>query len=409
MTRRFPILARLAVTLAVAATTAPVHAQQSSLELRGGAAPPAGSIVRCTAEGVVLVSSLTGEITIGWDRVRSVSGEHAEAASEFMDVADKAWRATTRLERGDIAAAEPLLEELFADYAGQQGPTASAVCGGLLRCRLERGAHTLAVGAWLAWLHTRDDGTPAAPGSESSTAFSPTTDDETGLAPELPPIWLSLPAVRVFGQTPLNADRFGDRAAELAELYQHAALLESGQQQPMPRLESNDPGVRMVWEIVAARSPIENERLTGRRAIEKRLKSEPIGWTDAWLRTALGRSLLREADPEQQRRGVIELLRVRVEHERDAPYLAGLALAEAAVTMRTLGDDAAASLLRRELLDTFPGHPASTWEPVSRWAAAPGRPPHEPDIQPHRLTHLRIPDTSAVARPESEQSRSPHG
>ena len=97
MTRGFPILARLAVTLAVAATTAPVHAQQSSLELRGGAAPPPGSIVRCTAEGVVLVSSLTGEITIGWDRVRSVSGEHAEAASEFMDVADKAWRATSRL------------------------------------------------------------------------------------------------------------------------------------------------------------------------------------------------------------------------------------------------------------------------------------------------------------------------
>jgi len=405
MPPRSSILARSALIAATAALTLPLHAQQSSLELRGGAAAPSGTIVGCSAEGVTVVSSLTGEITIGWDRVRSVSGEHADAASEYMDVADKAWRATSRLERGDIAAAEPLLEELFADYAGQQGPTASAVCGGLLRCRLERGAHTLAVGAWLAWLHTRDGGTRTAP--DAGTGTSPTTDEETGLAPDLPPVWLGLPAVRVFSQTPLNADQYGDRAAQLALLYQHAALLESGTPQPMPRLEGNDPGVRMVWEIVAARSPVETERLTGRRAIEKRLKSEPVGWTDAWLRTALGRSLLREADVDEQRRGVIELLRVRVEHERDAPYLAGLALAEAAVTMRSLGDDAAASLLRRELLDTFPGHPASTWEPVSRWAAASGHGPVDPE--PLWLTHRRLPAMSAESRPESEQSRSPHG
>ena len=409
MSRFRTIRARSAATIGVFAFVAFAQAQPSSLQLRSGAEPPPGSIVGCTAEGVVVASPITGEITIGWDKIRAVSGEHAADANEYMDVADKAWRAMSRLDRGDISAAEPLLEELFADYAGQRGPTASVVCAGLLRCRLERGAHTLAVGAWLAWLHTRDGGVAPGFGAGDGASLTPATDDETGLAPELPPIWLGLPAVRVFGQTPLDADRFGDRAAQLATLYQHAAMLEGGTQQPMPRLESSDPGVRLVWDVVASRSSNESERLAGRRAIEKRLTAEPVGWADAWLRTAMGRSLLRESDPDQQRRGVIELLRVRVTHDRDAPYLAGLALAEAAVAMRALGDEAAASLLRRELLDSFPGHPASTWEPISRWVTASDGLPHDPYIQPLWLTLHRSPAAGADTRSKTEQSRSPHG
>jgi hypothetical protein len=225
-------------------------------------------------------------------------------------------------------------------------------------------------------------------------------DPETGLVPELPPIWLDLPAVSVFGRSPLRADRFGDRTSHLAQLYQHAALVESGQSQPLPRLESNDPAVRLVWEIVAVQSRSEAERATGRRAIEKRLRGEPVGWTDAWLRTALGRSLLRESDTDDRRRGVIELLRVRVAHEYDAPYLAGLALAEAAVTMRELGDDRAAALLRRELLDSFPGHPATTWEPISLWRMG---------ASTSVFPTLAAPKTTIGAPSTTAQSRSPHG
>lgn len=383
-------------------------AQGSEVQLRGGKSSPPGGVSACTPEGVVIASALTGKIVIGWDRVRTVTGEHAEEARAYADIADKSWRAVSRLERGDIPAAEPLFEELFADYAGSEGPTAAAIAGGLLRCRLDRGAHTLAVAAWLAWLHADTPGSQLDSSNDVRDVLM--ADPETGLVPELPPIWLDLPAVRVFGQSPLNAERYGDRAAQLAMLYQLAATTESGKTQPMPRLDDNDAGVRLVWDLVAAQSRDEAERLVGRKAIEKRLRADPVGWTDAWLRTALGRSLLREADPDEQRRGVIELLRVRVTHERDAPYLAGLALAEAAVTMQSLGDADAASLLRRELLDSFPGHPATTWEPISLWqdAASASRQHTEPNT-PHVLPPLRTAADADDAHRPIEQSRSPHG
>lgn len=382
---------RLLAAATACAVSALANAQGSDVILRNNAATPPGRVVRCSPQGVVMGSTATGETTIGWHRVREVTGELADEAVAYHDTSEKAWRAVSRLQRGDIPAAEPLFEELFAEQAGQRGPTAAAVSGGLLRCRLDRGAHTLAVGAWLAWRHATADQTP---GTDA------VTDSETGLAPGLPPIWLDLPATRVFGQTPIRAEAFGERESELAALYQHAALVESGQDNPIPRLTSTDPGVRLVWEVVAAQSASDAERLAGRRAIERRLRSEPVGWEDAWVRAAYGRSLLREPEPDQQRRGVIELLRVRVTHEHDAPYLAGLALAEAAVTLRTLGDDKAAQVLRRELLDRFPGHPATSWEPVSLWP--------DPDA-PHASRTGRVPAHADARTPPMQPSRSPHG
>ncbi len=410
------LLARaLAVVFVGTLAASFAHAQNADLELRGGATPPSGTVVRCTAEGVVVVSSVTGEMTIGWDRVRAVRGEHAEEADAYKDVADQAWRAVSRLARGDVPAAEPIFEELFVEYAGQRGPTSAAISGGLLRCRLARGAHTLAVGAWLAWLHASAGEQPAGLNIDHRLGALPLTDAATGLAPELPPIWLGLPAVRVFGQAPLHAERYGEREAALAQLYQHAALTESGRSQPLPRLTSTDPGVRLVWEVVAAQSRSEPERLAGRRAIEKRLRSEPAAWIDAWLRTALGRSLLHESDPDQQHRGVIELLRVRVVHQRDAPYLAGLALADAAVTMRALGDERVASLLRRELLDTFPSHPATTWEPISLWRpldtshAAPSQLRRDPVESDRSPASFMPPAIASGPHDTPDPSRSPHG
>lgn len=370
-------LAPHAVTRAATQAEAQAEARAGSraeadLQLWEDASPPAGQILRCTPEGVVIDAPVTGQTIIGWARVRDVRGRHAPEAAPFEPVADKLWRATTRLSRGDVPAAEPLFEELFADYIGGQGPTSAAISSGLLRCRVERGAHTLAVAAWLAWLHAAEP----APGPRWFERSGPAeaalpTDASTGLVPDLPPIWLGLPAVRVFGQAPLGVQSFGDTQRDLAALYQHAANLEFGSEQPLPDTAGGDEGVALVRDIVAAQSLRDEERLAGRRALERRLSARPEGWLDAWLRTALGRSLLRDADPDQRQRGIIELLRVRVTHERDAPYLAGLALAEAAVALRDLGRADEAALLRRELLDAFPGHPAATWEPISLWSAAP--------------------------------------
>ncbi|VAX42422.1 hypothetical protein MNBD_PLANCTO03-1157 [hydrothermal vent metagenome] len=383
----------LGVLLGISTSTAQ---PENTLTLRGGATPPAGEVVACSIEGVVVESPVTGRVIVGWERVRSVSGEHAEEAEAFAEIADQAWRAISRLQRGDIPAAEPVLEGLFVLYRDRTGPTAAAINGGLLRCRLERGAHTLAVGAWLAWLHASSDDAEAAwydtLSLSRAASAAPTTDPETGLLPGLPPIWLDLPAVRVFGDAPSAGAAFGEREQELAELYRHAARAQHGDREPMPRLTSADPAVRLVWDIVAAQSRSDQERATGRKAIKVRLRKEPVGWLDAWLRVGLGRSLLLEDETAQRQRGVIELLRVRITHERDAPYLAGLALAEAAVALRELGDDTAATMLRRELLDLFPDHPAAGWEPIMLWndslsARMERDPPRQPSVVESRKPH----------------------
>ncbi len=351
-------------------------AQPGDLVMRAREPAPAGQVTEVSVEGVVVRSDVTAPVIVGWDRVLSVGGERADEAGAFAEIADFAWRARSRMERGDIPAAEPLFERLFVTYQSRQGPTAAAICEGLLRCRLLRNAHTLAVGAWLSWLHAREAGDGpqwyqrrvGSNGTEAGIAI----DEATGLLPDLPPIWIDLPSVRAFAASPMDTGRLGARERDLAGLYVHAARVASGSDEPAPRLSVSDAGVRLVSDLVLAQSAREEDREAGRRAIESRLARDPRGWEDAWLRTALGRSLLMDTDPQQRERGIIELVRVRVLHEREWPYLAGVALAQAAVGLLESGDVAGATLLRRELLDRFPGHPAASWERIVLWPESEG-------------------------------------
>jgi hypothetical protein len=369
----------------------PARAQESSIVMRGGLAAPEGEAVRCTPEGVVVRSAATGESIVGWHHVREVRGPLAEAALEQAEVADRLFRARARLARGDVPAAEPLFEALFAERPAGRGPTSAAVARGLLMCRLDRGAHTLAVGAWLALLgaERQADGVRWASGPDGSAA-APAIDADTGLAPDLPPVWLGTPSVRVFGEGSLPAGALGERERALEGLYRYAARIPFGDPGPLERPQITDAGVRLVWDVVAAQSPDGATRLAGRRGVESRLGAGASGWEEAWLRAALGRSLVLEAGTDDRRRGVIELLRVRLA-DREAPYLAGLALAEAAVTLRELGDEAGASTLRRELLDEFAGHPATRWGPISDWGSG------------------RSASSPVGLWPEIATGRSPHG
>ncbi|HZW10655.1 MAG TPA: hypothetical protein VFF69_12195 [Phycisphaerales bacterium] len=363
--------------LAALACAAVVQSSGPDLVLRAGEPAPSGSVLAIVPEGVVVGSGVTAPVIIGWERVREVRGEHATEAEQFAEVADMAWRAAARLGRGDVPAAEPLFERLFATYQERGGPTAAAVCEGLLRCRLRRSAHTLATGAWLAWLNARTPGDgpqwyrARADAGESVAEFP--IDEATGLLPDLPPIWLDLPSVAAFAGAPPEAGGFGRRERDLAALYVHAARLATGSAGPMPEVASGDEAVRLVWDLVAAQSADEQERASGARALRARLERGPVGWEDAWVRTALARSLLLGGAPEDRERGVIELLRVRVLHGRDCPYLAGLALAEAAVALAELGDARGGSAMRREFLDRFPGHPAASWERILVWPHDAGR------------------------------------
>jgi hypothetical protein len=308
-------------------------------------------------------------MVISWDRVRSVEGEGAEEAAKFADVADAAWRARARLERGDLVAAEPMLERIFETYRGQRGPTAAVVAEGLLRCRVRRAAHVAAVEPWLALLAAKQGATNQWLHGDwaAQAGLGSVVDDATGLAPSLPPIWLNWPSVGAWARTQPAAE--GDaKAALLAALYLASARFEVGMDAPLPEVVVNDPGVQIVADIVTARIGTEEQRQASRQRLRDRIapattpaQTPTAPWLEAWCRAGLGRSLVRETDAEQRRLGVVELLHVPARFRQAHPYLSAIALAEAAATLRDLGDDRGAGVLEEELRAIYPTHPVLDW------------------------------------------------
>ncbi len=350
----------------------------AQVHLRGGEATPAGEVISVDAQGIVL-GPPPGTLVIGWDRVKSVDGTWAEKSAPYLSVAEQAWRARTRLERGDPLSAEPLFERLFVQYRGKQGPTAAVVAEGLMRCRLRRAAHVAAIDPWLALMVATPSGAAAVPAMHpawaSEAGMAPSMDAAKGLVPALPPIWLAWPSVEAFARQSSTEALKDPRATTLASLYELSAKFECGQAVQAPGPVMNDPGVQIVRDIVVARIGDADQRAAARKALEDRMRvsvANPVPpWLEAWARAAIGRSLLRETSVEQQKLGVVELLNIPARFGAMHPYLAGIALAESSVALRSAGDSAGADVLARELMERFPSHPVLDW-PLFR-AAAPLR------------------------------------
>jgi len=348
--------------------------QPVELVLWGGRSVPDGEVFEIGPEGIVFEDPFGVHRTVRWDYIRAVRGEHADEAEPFMGRARLAWRARTRLERGDAVTAEPMFEELYPIYEGLTGEMASMVAEGLLRCRLRRSAQTAAVRPWLAYLVS--EGAPPYR-SRMAGALRPACDEKSGLVPSLAPVWLDTPAVEAFARSePIvvwtEKGTAAPRRAEVLEsLYRYAARFECGLETGMPTVELTsgeqaDEGLRLVHAMVAARCGDEVERGDARRILVS-LRDKPgaaDGWIEAWCRLGIGRSLLREADPETRRLGVVELLHLPARFNSSQPYLAGVALAEAAVALDEIGDSAGGASLLAELRDSYSTHAATVWDPV---------------------------------------------
>lgn len=359
----------------------------SRVFLHGG--DEAGEAVGVSSAGVRVRDGVS-EYVIGWDRIARVEGALAGEASGFEGLAGEAWRARTRLERGDAVAAEPLYEELFERLGETDGPTALSICEGLLRCRLWRGAHALALGPWLNWVRLAgEEAGEARAGSMGDSrrrvwamALLPVLDERTGLVTSLPPVWLSGPSVRglVAGATPMlgeGAEGPGiEKARALGALYLHAARYEGGDRRAAPVIEEGlgrDEGVGLVRDIVLARAGDAGQREAGRAGLRARLAGELAGWEEAWCRVGLGRSLLVEGDEGSVMAGVVELMHLPARFGDEQPYLTGVALAESVVALTRLGMDEEAGTLERLLGQRYAGHPAMEWSDLPRHVVVPAR------------------------------------
>lgn len=388
------------LSVAPAVRAEPEGGGASRAMLHGGM--EAGEAMGVSSAGV-LVRHLGVEYVLGWDRVARVMGPLGDEAAHHEELARLAWRARVRLERGDAVSAEPLYEDLFQRIGrpgGPTGPTALSICEGLLRCRLWRGAHASALAPWLRWVRLShesgdvprvDPSDPAARPRVWTIALLPIFDEPTGLVASLPPIWLAGPSVRAIvvgaGATVDEGEGPGaERARALGALYLAAARFEGGDRRPLVPVSgpvADDPGVRLVAEIVHARAGDAGQREAARQALRARLAGEPPAWQEAWCRVGLGRSLLLEPDADTVLSGVVQLMHLPARFGDEQPYLTGVALAESAVALARLGDTESAGVLERLLAQRYSGHPAIEWAELSRTPgrvgeAAPEAEPSEP-------------------------------
>lgn len=343
--------------------------QDGDLTLRRGEIAPAEKIAFMSTEGVVVEDETGTRYTIGWQRVLQIEGEFADQWSTYRTIADRAWRAKVRLERGDIAAAEPLLEELAVEFAGKEGPTAEMVWTGLLRARLQRGAHLAAVEPWLELIS--GDGKHIASSGEIDEFI---IDARSGLVPALPPIWGDWPAVQAFAAKDFGAAEVDSVSAQLAILYRAAARIEAGWD--LNEVKSDlelafgdqgtrgDAGVHLVEQVVRSRIGNAQARADARASLMLLLDSSSNAWEHAWIRCAIGRSLIHEIDEDQQRRGIVQLLYVPAALSDAHPYLAGLGLAESVLALDRLDDREGADQLYAELVEKYADHPVMDWPDI---------------------------------------------
>ena len=367
------------------ATTAQARAQPrdpaiptepTTVHLWGSGERPAGTLRDLDRERVWLQADRAMPArALSWDRVRQLRGPRDAEAQPFLDDARRLWRARARLERGDPFNAEPLFDDLAETYPAVEGPTSGVVWEGVLRCRLRRGAHAASIGPWLRLLRAG-----ALDSNARFTGLSPLTGAASRLVPALPPLWIPGPvaAAHAASEPPAVdpvASRAEREAAAMALLYHAAAAHASGDAVSSRSLNRRLEGAPDSDDLLLVRDMVfalvgmleEQEAARDRLAVRAPRPGQPSrdDWQSAWALAALGLSRLEAGDVNIRERGVLALIRVRVEHAADMPYLAGLALAHAAAAHANEGDREAAGRLARDLAREFTHHPGLRWKPIT--------------------------------------------
>lgn len=363
-TRCVSLRAMVVIVLMCAASvgSGAASAQADDVVLRRGEMEPMrGTVVAVDDAGVSVRSEFGAMHLVPWDRVREVQTEQPlPQIRRYEQTAVDLWRARSRVERNDLAMAEPLLEALFEAYRGRRHETALVVAEGLLRCRLARGAQAMAVVPSLEAIRLRRSGVDTA----SYAMLDAVIDESTWLCVHLPPSW---PASANMRRLIADLDRYdaqGDALVdEMATLYRLAALRAVGETID----DDDDLGdgrsarfLRRIVDAIAAANGDSDDAAAQRSAVESLTGSldELVGWQEAWARYAIGRALMRDDDDAQQRMGLVHLAHVPARFSRSQPFLAGLAAVELAEAVADRGEVQAAASVRSQIEQLYPNHPA---------------------------------------------------
>jgi len=281
--------------------------------------PISGEIVALEDQGVeIRVGEEIIPITIPWYDVRSLGGDQ-QGFGEYKQIADDAWRAHSRLARGDYSGAESIYQMLGDAYLFEPGAQSADVSMGLVRCRLDRGDRVAALRPYLSWFVGSAFFAPR----KSEDNDPPRFDSQYGLLIDLPPIFSQGDRGKMLAPIP-ESDRNNDRI-ELLARYFRLALDAGAYQTPQAgesldelrsmsrKRENRDLGLDLFNEMLTAQiHPDSQERIVARSSLERRARANKGTWIELWARLGLGVSLIGEQDPQANERGVIELIHIIV-------------------------------------------------------------------------------------------------
>lgn len=322
---------------------------------RRGSEPSLIGNLAVSDAGVLVQTDLGAKHFVAWDRVRAIQSPTYDTQwQQRRESATSLWRARSRVERGDTALAEPLLERLFESYRGETHETALVVAEGLLRCRLARGEQALAVVPALEVIRL----VRADVRTVSYSQLAPVLDVETQLCPALAPMWLQSPILSKVQDDLVDYPAGGDLVVgAMARLYRQSIRQAIGLQ-PVEAFDPPEhPGVALLSHIVATQGPNPVDRDKGRTGLLQWPTEDQPRFVEAWVRFFAGSSLLRETGLVRQQRGMMYLLHLPALFGAEHRYLTGVALDLVATGLEASGDTEAAERIRAELVARLPYHP----------------------------------------------------
>ena len=344
---------------------------------RGGGEEIRGAISRLDEDGIRLRLATESEenasdIELAWDRVADVriGGLVQPRLPQLLERADRLFRARVRLHRGDLENAEPILELEFPPMIGRSSETALFIADGLLRCRLDRGAHADSIEPAIEYSRLRRQGistplddvlVPPTTASGDADGGVQMWDAQFGLVPYLPPVWLSGPALAGAASRIQTLPALDDpELAVIADLYQRSMALQMGEDVDPIDLESSvivdHPGALLMALMVNAVHTDGAVRKAARAMLELRPAGDPQ-WVADWIQFQLGRSYLMEPGAGQRRKGMLRLANLIARSSEAHPYLAGMGMAIMADEFEMMEDQDAAERLRSDLQRMIPMHP----------------------------------------------------
>jgi hypothetical protein len=300
---------------------------------------------------------LAGGGFVAWDEIERgtvAADKQAEFDQLLAEIGNPLYRLRQRMAVGDYEGLLPQAEALYPRYAGRSSATAYVVAQGLMWGRIAAGKREGALEPYFtcyAYLRGVDPKAVSLPGERRLRL-----DMDTGMTPELPPVWFDAAAARDAVPHVLRA--IGSLPAPRPEgtrIYYASLVLAAGDAAEAGRFldgfQTQNRSIAELRDIVLA----EREVLSGKPAaavdsVAARLESMSAA-NQPLARYWVGRARLLADAPETKRQGVLHLLHVPAVHGGSAPELSAAGLYESMNALSALGDARGSIAVRQELLE----------------------------------------------------------